>query len=230
MTSSGTTAFAPSNGEIVLAAYERIQIRAPSIRQEHMLTARREVNFLFSSWSNKTPNLWKVDLASQLLTAGTAAYSVDPSVVMILDAYISLNQGQTDQTDRFVTPISRTDYASYASKSTEGPPTVYWFDRLRSPTVTLWPVPDSSTTYYFNYYVCAQIQDANLAGGETPDVPYRFLDAMVADVAHRCARVYKPELEMQRKADAKEAWDIAASQDVENVPVKISPNFSGYYR
>ena len=36
MTSSGTYAFSPSNGEIVLAAFERIQVRVPDIRQEHM--------------------------------------------------------------------------------------------------------------------------------------------------------------------------------------------------
>ena len=41
-TSSGTYNFSPSNGELVLAAYERILIRAPSLRQEHMQSARRE--------------------------------------------------------------------------------------------------------------------------------------------------------------------------------------------
>ena len=37
--SSGTYNFTASNGEIVLAAYEPLQIRAPSIRQEHMYAA-----------------------------------------------------------------------------------------------------------------------------------------------------------------------------------------------
>ncbi len=230
MASSGTYAFSPSNGEIVLAAYERVQIRAPSIRQEHMLTARREVNFLLSGWSNKTPNLWEVALVSQALTQGTATYNVDAKVVMILDAYVSLDQGTTDQTDRYITPISRTEYASFATKQTQGFPTSFWFDRLISPTVTLWPVPDGNGPYYLNYYVCTQMQDANLAGGETPDVPYRFLDAMVADLSHRVSRVYKPELEAIRKADAKDAWDIAASQDTENVPLSIAPGIGGYYR
>ena len=93
MTSSGTYAFSPSNGELVLAAYERIQIRAPAIRQEHMLSARRELNFLFSEMSNKSPNLWEITLVSQMLTPGTATYSVNADTIMILDAVITLNQG-----------------------------------------------------------------------------------------------------------------------------------------
>ena len=54
--------------------------------------------------------------------------------------------------------------------------------------------------------------------------------AMVAGLSHRLARIYAPELEAQRKADAKEAWDIAAEQNVENVPVKISPAIGRYFR
>lgn len=229
MTSSSTYAFSPSNGEIVLAAFERIQIRAPSIRQEHMLSARREVNFLFSSLSNLGPNLWEVALVAQALTAGTSTYAVDAKVVMILDAYISLNQGTTTQSDRYITPISRTEYASFATKKTSGFPTSFWFDRLISPTVTLWPVPDSGGPYYLNYYVCTQMQDANLAGGETPDVPYRWYDAMTAGLAHRLARIYAPQLEAQRKTDAQEAWAVAAAQDTEGVALSIAPGIGAYY-
>lgn len=230
MSSSGTYAFSPSNGEIVLAAYERVQIRAPSIRQEHMLTARREMNFLFSQMSNMSPNLWKVELVSQTLTEGTATYNVDAKVIMILDAYISLNQGDTIQTDRYITPISRTEYASFGTKSTQGFPTSFWFDRLISPTFTLWPVPDSNGPYTMNYYVCTQMQDASLPAGETPDVPYRWYDAVVAGLAHRLARIYAPQMEAIRKADAQEAWQIAAAQDTENVPMSLAPGIGGYYR
>lgn len=230
MTSSGTYTYSLSIGEGVLAAYERVRVRPTSISQDHMRTARREVNLLFSQWANQQVNLWKVELISVDLTDGTATYSVPGRVVMILDAYISLNQGETTQTDLYITPISRTDYATYSMKSTEGRPTTYWFDRTISPTVTLWPVPNADDTYTLNYYACTQMEDANLAGGETPDVPYLWLDAMVAGLAYRLARVYAPDLEPLRKADAKEAWDIAATQNTENVPLSLIPGISGYYR
>lgn len=230
MTSSGTYTFSLSNGEAVLAAYERCQIRLPSIRQEHMLTARRELNFLLSEWSNKQVNLFEVVLRSQSLSSGTATYSVNANTVMILDVYISLNQGASNQTDRYITPLTRTNYDSIANKQSQGFPTSYWLNRLITPMITFWPVPDSGGPYTLNYHCCTQMQDANLPGGETPDIPYRWIDALVAGLAYRLCRVYKPELEQQRKADAMEAWTIAATQDVENAPFTLSPGIGSYYR
>lgn len=229
MTSSGTYAFSLNNGEAVISAFERCQVRLPSLRQEHWRSARIEANLLFTDWSNRGVNLWKVEPISITLVDGTATYDVPARVVMILDAYLTLNDGLTTQTDRYITPISRTDYASYAAKFTAGPPTTYWFDRQISPTITTWPVVDSSD-YVLNYYACVQVQDAALTGGQTPDIPYLWNDAMVAGLAHRLARIYAPQLEAQRKADAMEAWTIAATQNVENTPVRLSPNLGRYFR
>jgi hypothetical protein len=236
MTSSGTYAYSLSNGEAVLAAYERVHIRAPAIRQEHMLTARRELNLLFSELSNRGVNLWKVEQLSVDMVSGTPSYDIPGRVVMILDAYISLNNGTTEQTDRYVTPISRTDYSGYGSKFTPGPPNVDGFDRLSSPTITMWPVPDSNGPYVFNYYACSQMQDAALIGGQTPDLPYRWLDVLVTGLAKRLARSYPPDgmdalaFEKARDADYDAAWAFAATQDTENVPVSIAPNIGSFYR
>lgn len=230
MASSGTYDFTATNGEVVLAAYERIQIRAPSLRIEHMVTARRELNFLLAEAANKQVNLWKVEKLSIPLVQGTATYNIPARVVMVLDAWITTNEGLATQNDRYITPISRTEYASYSNKNTQGPPTTFWFDRLLAPTVTLWPVPQSGTVQVFNYFACVQMQDANLAGGETPDLPYLWLDWFVAGLAHRVARVYKPELEAIRKTDAAEAWAIAAAQNTENVPFNLAPGIGTYYR
>jgi len=187
-----------------------------------------ELNYLLSSWSNASgPNLWTVDLVTVPLVQGQATYTVDPSTIMMLDAFL---QFSTDpQISRLIFPISRTDYASYPNKTQQGPPTVFWFDRLLSPTFTLWPVPDSSTSYALNYYRWYQNQDANMPAGETPAVPYRFIDAMVAGLAHRLARIYAPQLEQQRGVDADKAWALAATNDVENVPLSIMPGLTGYW-
>jgi hypothetical protein len=230
MASSGTYGFSPSNGELVLAAYERVQIRAPELRQEHMASARRELNFLFSGWSNFTPNLWTVIRTQTVLVPGTATYSIPAQTIMILDASIVLNFGTAQESRRYITPISRTEYLSYANQQTPGPASVYWFDRVIAPTITFYPVPDSNGPYTFDYFSCLQIQDANLPAGETPNVPYRWFDAIVAGMAHRLSRIYAPTLEPIRKADAEDAWRIAATQDTENVPLVLAPSLSSYYR
>lgn len=230
MTSSGTRTFNPPNSSLVLAAYERIGIRSPSFRQEHMFSAKNELNFLLSEMSNLQPNLWEITLTSTSLTSGTATYTLDSKIVMVLDAYISTSFGTTSQTDIYLNPLSRTEYAVIAQKQTAGQPTQYWFDRQIVPTLTLWPVPNSSTTWELSYYSCNTIQDANLAGGETLDVPYRWLDAVVAGLSHRLSRIYAPQLEAIREKDAEKAWSRAAAQDTENVGFKISPSLGGYYR
>lgn len=228
MTSSGTYAFSLSTGESVLAAYERVRVKAPSIRAEHMVTARREMNLLLVEAANKQVNLWKVELITVTMTASVSTYSVPARVVMILDAWITTGQGVSAY-DRYITPISRTDYASLSNQQTQGAPTQYWFDRLIAPVINMWPVPDQSATYVLNYYAVVQMQDAALAGGETPDLPYLWLDWFVAGLAHRFSRAYAPDLEAMRKADAKEAWDVAAANNTEYVNTSIPIPLSRYY-
>jgi hypothetical protein len=230
MASSGTYNFSPSNGEIVLSAYERIGVRGPAIHQEHMLSARRELNFLFAEWSNKQVNLWEVIRTQTTLTAGTATYAIPQNTIMILDASIVLNIGLTNESRRYIPAISRTEYLSFSNQQIEAPPTTYWFDRLISPSVTFWPIPDNAGPYTFDYFSVLQIQDANLTGGETPNTPYRWLDAIVSGMAYRLARIYAPQLEAQRKVDAMDAWQTAATQDTEAVPFKLAPSLAAYYR
>lgn len=230
MTSSGARSFTITNGEVVIAAYERCQIFMPQLEQKHFYSARRELNLLLGKFSNLQPNLWEVTLRSQTLTQGTATYTLSSDIVMILDAYRSINQGQTNQTDIFMTSISRDDYAAYPVKQTQGPPTQYWFNRQIVPTITTYPVADGGGPYTLNYYAVLQMQDANIPSGETPDVPYRWYDALVAGLAYSVSRIYAPALESIRKTDAQDAWNIAATQDTENAPVRIQPKFAGYFR
>lgn len=228
MSASGTYAFNPSVGELVLNAYARCGIRATALTAEHMVDARMESNLLLSEFSILTPNLWTIDLVTVDLVEGQTTYDVDPYTMMILDAYI--RTGDDPPTDRIIMPISRTEYASYPNKEEQGYPTVFWFDRLLSPTITLWQVPDDNGPYTLRYYRAKQIQDADYTGAQTLDLPLRFLDAFAAGLAKRLARIHAPALYEARRQDAKEAWDLAAKQDTEMVPLYISPGLSGYYR
>lgn len=229
MTSSGTYSFAPANSDFVINAYARIGIRRTALLQEHLQDAATESNFLLSEWSNKQVNLWKSELQSQLLTQGTATYALPARTVAIMLAYLETGSGQ-NLVDRVLSPISTTEYASMPNKVQQGQPTVFWFNRLITPEITLWQPPDGNGPYTLKLRCVVQIQDANLPAGETPDIPYRWYDAFTAALAHRLARIWKPELEAVRKADAMEAWQIAATQDVENVPLYIVPGLAPYFR
>jgi hypothetical protein len=231
MTTSGTYNFALTTGQSVITAFRRVRVFAPSLSTDHMICAREEMNLLFVEFANKQVNLFKVVLNSIPMVQGTTTYPIPANVVMILDAVISTSQGQASQQDIIVPPLSRTEYMSLSNKATPGRPTSFWFNRTPpAQTVTMWPVPDANGPYFLNYYACIQMQDANLSGGETPDIPYRWLDAFISGLAHRLSRVYAPDLEEKREKDAIKAWTTAAEQDVENVNISFSPNIRPYYR
>lgn len=223
---SGTYNFFPSTGEIGLTAFGRIGIKRTAITASHMAEMRNAANFLLSEWSNQTPNLWEVGLTSVNLVAGTATYNVNPEIVMILDMYISYG---SPSFDKLIMPISRSEYASYPNKTQQGVPTTFWFDRLISPTFTLFPVPDSAFTYTANYYAVRQTQDAELTGAQNPEIPYRFLEAFTSGIAWKLSEIYAPQLEDKMFARYQRAWGIAATQDTENVPLYITPGIGGYF-
>jgi len=230
MTTSGTTAYNPSLGELTLYAFNLCGVRNTALAQEHMSSARTAANLMLSSWSNRGVNLWKVDLVTVNLVTGTSTYSVPSDTVMILDAYVT-NTGNGQNIDRIILPVSRTEYASYPNKQQQGFPTVYWLDRLISPTITIWPVPNTSNgPSTLSYYRVSQIQDSNFTSGQTIDIPYRWLEAFAQGLAYRLAMVWQPAIVQQLKPLADEAYNIAAQQDTEYVSMYISPQISGYYR
>jgi len=230
MATSGTYAFNPGLGELTLYAYNLIGIRNTAVLQEHMEAARMATNMMLARWSNQGVNLWAVDLVTTNLTTGVATYSVDASTVMILDAYM-VDQNSGTNIDRIILPVSRTEYASYPNKTQQGFPTVYWFDRLLNPTVTLWPVPNTDNgPSQLKYYRVRRLQDANLQNGEQVEIPYLWLEAFAYGLAYRLAQIWAPAIAQTIKPMADESYQIAADQNVEQAQQYISPMISGYYR
>ena len=230
MATSGTYTFNPSLGEITLYAYNLIGVRNTAILQEHMEAARMATNMILSRWSNQGVNLWAVDLITTPLVQGQATYNVDANTVVMLDAYMRIDDGVNDPIDRLILPISRTEYASYPNKEQQGFTTAFWFDRLLSPTVTLWPVPDGTSAQYLKYYRVRQIQDANMQNGEQVEIPYLWMEALAFGLAQRLALIWAPEKVAIMKPLADEAYQIAADQNVETAQQFISPVISGYWR
>ena len=226
MSTSGTYTFNPSLGEITLYAYQLIGVRPTALLQEHLDAARTATNMMLTRWSNQGVNLWQVTLVTVPLVQGTATYNVDANTVVMLDAYIEYG---SPAIDRIILPVSRTEYASYPNKAQQGFPTTFWFDRLLSPTVTLWPVPDGSQTS-LKYYKVMRIQDANMNGTQEVDIPPIWLEAFAYGLALRLAVIWSPDKVAGLKPMADEAYEIAAAQNVETASTYISPQISGYFR
>jgi len=229
MTTSGTRNFAPSLGEIVIYSYNLIGVRSTELQQQHMESARMAANLVLADWANKGVNLWEVELVTVPFVQGQASYSVDPSVVNILDLYVTTVNG-TQNIDRYILPVSRTEYATYQNKSQQGFSTVYWHDRLDSPSVTFWPVPDGVSATQFSYYAMQQMQDANFTSGQNVDIQYLWLRAFAYDLAVELATIWAPDKLAVIEPRAEKYYATAAAENVEISNVFISPVVSGYWR
>lgn len=218
--------FQPGAGEVVLMALSRLGIRGPAILAEHLYAAREEANYMLSEWGSAGPNLWSVDLLTIPLRSGVTTYPVDPTTIATLDVYVT----NTGQADRILMPISRSEFASYPDKQQLGFPSVFWFDRLIQPFITIWPAP-------YPWLACGQLKiyrwcqnkTANTANGANIDIPYRFLDAAVAGIAYRLSRHFAPQLEQIRGMDSDKAWVRASTQDTEKVQIYFSPQTSHFW-
>jgi hypothetical protein len=230
MATSGTYTFNPGLGELTLYAYNLIGVRNTAVLQEHMEAARMAANMMLARWSNQGVNLWAVDLISVPLVQGQATYNVDANTVMILDAYMEIDNGGGQPIDRIIMPVSRTEYASYPNKEQQGFTTTYWFDRLLSPTITLWPVPDGTSAQYLKYYRVRRLQDSNLQNGEQVEIPYLWMEAFAYGLALRLAQVWSPDKIAFLKPMADESYQIAADQNTEYAQQYISPQIAGYFR
>lgn len=229
MATTGTTAYSPAAANLTLTAFGRIGIRRTEITAQHLADAETEANLVQVKLSNLQPNLWTTELISTTLVESTATYTMPANIIALQAVYITTTAGGS-ATDRVIWPYSTFEYASIPDKTQEGSPTSYWYSRLSTPEISLWPVPDDAATYTLNIRAVTQIQDVSFKSGTTLDLPYRWLDVYVADLAHRLSRIYAQPLEAARKADAAEAWANAATEDQERVPLYVNANLGGYWR
>lgn len=229
MATSGTTLFNMSGGNLLIFAFSLIGIRRTALTAEHMADGRDAFNLLLSHWGADTPNLWTVDLVSETVIPGQATYAVAADTIMVLDAYIRTGAGTASQNDRIIWPISRTEYASMPNKTLQAPPTVFWFDRLLNPTITLWQTPDDQQSYLLQYYRCTVIQDQALANDQNIDIPRWWLLALAYGLAEILALIYAEDRVAALAAKAKETLMEAREQDTENVPLYLLPQTFGYY-
>jgi hypothetical protein len=136
--------------------------------------------------------------------------------------------------DRAMTSLSYTEWMQLANKMTPGIPTAYFFDMQINPTITLWNVPNQSyispapiTAILYSAYFYPQ-DITNLFNQF--DVPQRFFEALVSEVAYRLAAKFAladvnllARLGQEKDQKFKQA---AIGTDYTNVSLSFRPDFS----
>ena len=98
---------------------------------------------------------------------------------------------------------------------------VYW---AQVPAVTVWPVPDNSTTYTLVYWRLRRTQDAG-GGVDVADVPFRFIPCMVAGLSYYMGMKIPDAYDRLPilKSQYEEAWQLAADEDREKAAIRFVP-------
>ena len=228
MATSGTATFNMDFTEIAEEAWERA---GREMRSGYDLrTARRSMNLLTIEWQNRGINMWTIDEGTISLIQGTSSYDLPADTIDLLEHVIRTGSGDVyTQSDLSISRISVSTYASIPNKLTQGRPIQIYIDRGQAnPSVTVWPVPDASSTYVLKYYRMRRIQDAG-SGVENADVNFRFLPCLVAGLAYYIAQK-DPELAPRismLQTEYERQFDLAAQEDREKASISLVPRMYG---
>lgn len=215
MSSSGTYAYNPEIAEFCDEAFERAGIDPKGVTAEHLFSARRSLNLMFSNWATRGVHLFAIDEQTQTLTDGTASYNAATGTLAILECVV-----RRSTTDTPVERISREQYHMIPDKTAEGLPSQIYFDR-RTLTYKLWQVPENSTDV-LRYFRLRRLQDAT-AASETLDVPYYWFDALAAGLAARLAAKFNFERFGKLHDLAEDAFLLAKEEDRERGDFSMVP-------
>ena len=103
------------------------------------------------------------------------------------------------------------------------------------PCINIWPVPNQGSVgspyYTFVYWRMRRVQDAG-TGAKNQDIPFRFLECMVAGLAYKMA-LKTPNIDPNRvlmlKAEYDQQWQLAADEDREKASNRFVPR-NMFYR
>lgn len=118
-----------------------------------------------------------------------------------------------------ITRISREEWINYPQKNQTGRPSSFYVNRQINPTITLWPTPTGPYNNLFYTRVC-EMQDLGSLT-QMPEIPQRFFEAFSTGLAFKLSPKYAPQkIEMMRDL-YNEAFDSAAREDRERVPLRV---------
>jgi hypothetical protein len=239
MTTSGTASFNLDLSNIVEEAFERC---GKELRSGYDLrTARRSLNLLTVEWSNRGVNLWTIEQGELALNMNQIVYNLPVDTIDLLEHVTRTGTGQNQQ-DLTITRISVSTYATIPNKNATGRPIQVWVDRqsgaqypaggrpagtdpvtgIDYPKIYVWPAPDQSNYYTFVYWRMRRIQDAG-NGIQTQDIPFRFLNCMIAGLAYYLAQKIAPDRVQGLKAQYDEQWKYATEEDRDKAAVRFVP-------
>jgi len=228
MTSSSSTNFDLDVADYIEEAFERC---GRSVRTGYdMKSAKRSLNLLLAEWANRGLNQWTIQQKTVAMVSGTTTYNVDSSdataAIDVLDAFMRQTVGNED-VDIQMTRLSRSEYSSIPNKSTTGKPLQFFVDKQISPTISVYPTPDATTTYTIHLNVLTRMDDVDSATN-TLQLPFRFYPCLAAGLAYYISVKKSPDRTGLLKQIYEEEFQRALEADEDRASFRITPDISSY--
>mgnify|MGYP003632023768 FL=1 len=129
-----------------------------------------------------------------------------------------------DGTDYGIGRLSRDEYLNIPKKTQSGRPSQFYLDRLITPVLKLWPVPDGDTDIV-KFDRLVRIDDAD-DYTNTVSVPFRFYPCFAAGLAYYLSIKRAPDRIQLLKGLYEEELTRAMTEDRDKASFSITPGLS----
>ena len=182
-----TTTATDTVRSIVLAALRKIGVVAYDMEPNADQTDAgvRALNRMLKAWQNRGVNLWATTAASVACTTA-ASYTLSP----VRPLEILSCRFKRSGVELPMQSMTRAEYDRLPVKTTQGTPTMYYYDRQREAArLYVWPVLATVSGQTLEITYTREIED--MAATDVIDVPGEFYDAVVYGLAARLADDYQ---------------------------------------
>ena len=219
--------------EIAQEASERAGIE---FRSGYALrTARRSLELLSIEWANRGLNLWTIDGPTPInLLPGISQYWLPEDTVDLIEHDLRTwnVSGSSTYTDLPLNRMTISEYAAIPNKPAIGRPTVIHIRRQIKPYFVLWMVPDVTPVSQLIVWRLRRMKSLGPGGTGTPEIPWRFIPAMIAGLAYYMSLKSKDPNATQRigllKTSYEEQFGLASDEDRDRAAIFWVPG--GYER
>ena len=125
--------------------------------------------------------------------------------------------------DTTISSISRDEYLKFPQKNIKGRPSVYYFDKSITPSISLWPSPSASYNA-ISYSYKKMMQDVGLYTN-TIEIPSRFYPALTAYLSYKLAIKFNSQVADILSQEYQNSFNLATIEDTEDVNITIRPEW-----
>ena len=219
MATSGSTDFELDVADYVEEAFERCGVE---VRTGYDLkTAKRSLNLLLADWANRGLNQWTIKQRSLTLVVGDGEYDLGTDVIDVLSVIV-----RRDGTDYSMDRLSRDEYLTIPTKTTQGRPNQFFLDRQITPNLKIWPTPENTSDAVI-YDALTRMDDADVYTN-TMDMPFRFYPCLAAGLSYYLSLKRAPERTQLLKAVYEEEFQRAAEEDRDRASFNVAPKYDYY--